>query len=393
MSEINVRVFKKNTVFEEALERVRFLFDEFDDVWVSISGGKDSTTIFELAKIVAREKGRLPLKTVFLDQEAEYQSTIDVVKEIMYDDEVDPYWLQVPIKLFNATSSKTEWLECWNPDEEDIWMRPKDPISYKENVWGTDRFADFLEKFLETENRKQGENVKSCYLTGVRGEESPNRLTALTYAPCYKWVTWGKKHSRNKNVFTFHPIYDWSYTDIWKAIHDNNWTYNKVYDYQYQYGVNMMAMRVSNLHHETSVHSLFMLQEVEPDTYQKLTQRIDGADTAGKLGADDYFIKELPYMFKDWREYRDFLLEKLITKEEYREKFKRMFDAQEKKYGIAVSEKEMFRHHINAMMTNDHHGAKLANAGSNFKKKLKDYKRSIVNEEKARRRNAKKRTQ
>jgi predicted phosphoadenosine phosphosulfate sulfurtransferase len=71
-------------------------------------------------------------------------------------------------------------------------------------------------------------------------------------------------------------------------------------------------MRVSNVHHETSVHSLFYMQEVEPETYARLTQRIGGIDMAGKMGVADYFIHELPFMFKDWAEYRDYLLDKLI---------------------------------------------------------------------------------
>lgn len=50
---------------------------------------------------------------MFLDQEAEYHATFDIEKEIMYDKEIELYWLQVPIKLFNATSTEQEWLMCW----------------------------------------------------------------------------------------------------------------------------------------------------------------------------------------------------------------------------------------------------------------------------------------
>ena len=166
-----MRVYKDKTVFEESLDRIRFLFDEFEDIYISFSGGKDSTVVFELAKIVAREKGRLPLKVVFLDQEAEYQSTIDLVTQVMYDEEVEPYWLQVPIKLFNATSRDSDWLYCWKEGEE--WMREKDPISIKENIWGTDRFAEFFLHFMDKEAKRTGKTA--CYLTGVRAEESPSR--------------------------------------------------------------------------------------------------------------------------------------------------------------------------------------------------------------------------
>jgi len=388
-----MKIYKTTNVFEEALERIRYLFDEFEEVWVSFSGGKDSTVIYNLAKMVAKEKGKLPLKVVFLDQEAEYQATIDLVKEVMYDKDVDPYWIQVPIKLFNATSTEQDWLMCWDENEKEKWMREKDPISYKENIWGTDRFQDFFLRFMATESKNDG-NKKICYLTGVRTEESPSRFIGLTTATTYKWITWGKKNPYNKNTFSFHPIYDWSYTDIWKAIHDNGWSYNKIYDYQYQHGVRTQDMRVSNLHHETAVHHLFFLQEVEPDTYQRLTQRVKGMDTAGKLGREDYFIYELPFMFKDWKEYRDYLLEKLITNEEHREKMRKDFHRTETKYIPAVKAETIYKTHINIILTNDYHGTKLGNAENRWRLNLRDYererKRNAMAKRKARRKQGQK---
>jgi predicted phosphoadenosine phosphosulfate sulfurtransferase len=375
-----MRVYKTTNVWEESLNRIRYLFDEFDEVYVSVSGGKDSTIVYNLAKIVAREKNRLPLKVVFLDQEAEFQATIDYVKSIMYDPEVDPYWLQIPIKLFNATSKNDEWLECWKEGAD--WMREKDPIAYKENIWGTDRFHKFFRHFLDVESKGR----KICDITGVRGEESPGRLLGLTNAVTYKWITWGKRNAKNTDTFTFHPIYDWSYTDVWKAIHDNGWEYNKIYDYQYMYGTPIHHMRISNLHHETSIHHIFMLQEVEPDTYQKLTERVQGVDAAGKLGKEDYYIKSLPYMFSSWKEYRDYLLERLID-EDKQVIFKKQFQ-QSEKFSIVIPPEQMYRKHINCILANDYHGTKLKNAHNDWNLKLKDYTRELKRNEMARRKAA-----
>ena len=35
---------------------------------------------------------------------------------------------------------------------------------------------------------------------------------------------------------------------------------------------------------------------------------------------EDYFVNDLPYMFKDWTEYRDYLLENL-TQDKYKKYF------------------------------------------------------------------------
>ena len=142
-----MKIFLNDNVWDKALERIEYIFDEFDEVIVSFSGGKDSTVIFNLALIVAKKKNRLPLKVLFLDQEAEWQNVVDYVRTVMNMKEVEPYWLQVPIKLFNATSMEKHWLYCWDSEDEENWMRPKEDISIKENVYGTDRFKKLFENF------------------------------------------------------------------------------------------------------------------------------------------------------------------------------------------------------------------------------------------------------
>lgn len=349
-----VRYYLNKTVLEAARERIAFLFDEFENVIVGYSSGKDSTVILELCLEEARKRGRLPLSVMFLDQKAEWQATVDLVREVMDRPEVKPFWLQVPIRLFNATSAAEEWLECWSPEAEDRWMRPQEPDAITENVYGTDRFAEMFTAFI----RHHFPGQKACYISGVRCEESPTRMMGLTHMPTYKWVTWGKGLTPNLH-YTFYPIFDWSWTDVWKAIFHHGWRYNKVYDYQYRYGVRINDMRVSNVHHETAVKALFWIQEIEPATYARLTQRIAGVDTAGKLGAADFFVKKLPYMFRDWRHYRDFLLERLIDAE-HQPKFSQHFERQDAMYDGHHGDK-LFRSQVQAILTNDHHLTKMGN--------------------------------
>lgn len=352
-----MKIYSNQNVHDAALDRIRWLFDEFPNVIVGVSGGKDSTVVFNLALQVAREKDRLPLKVLFIDQEAEWQATIDQITDIMENPDVEPMWFQIPIKLFNATSTRDHWLYCWDPKDEERWMRPKVEYSYKENVYGTDRFSKIFGRIIAKEFKDQ----KTCYIAGVRTEESPARMVALTDQVTYKGRTWGKILDKKQEHYTFYPIYDWSHTDVWKAIHDGGWNYNTIYDAQYSYGMSTRNMRVSNVHHETSVHSLFYMQEVEPETYVKLTQRIEGIDMAGKMGKDDFFIKKLPFMFKDWPEYRDFLLEKLIDNEEWKESWAKQFKRMDEFYGDSDIAESAYKVQINSILTNDWEHIKLQN--------------------------------
>ena len=346
------------TALEAAKERINRIYDEFDNVVVSMSGGKDSTVCFNLTMEVAKERGRLPLKVTWLDQECEFQSTVDYMREVMYRDDVEPHWLQMPFRLLNATSSTETWLHVWGPEDKDRWVREQDPISIKENIYGTDRFVELCDRYIST----TWKDVPTANIIGLRAEESPNRFMGLTGGLTYKDITWGKVIDSKINHYNFAPLYDWNYIDIWKAIYDHGWDYCAHYDHMYRYGVKTQNMRVSNYHHETAVQSLFLLQEIEPEMYNKATQRISGLDTAGKMGDDDYFaVKELPFMFKTWTEYRDYLLENLIVDPEVKASFVKIFKQMDSKNEHEDTERDLCRVQINSILCNDVEHTKLKN--------------------------------
>tara|TARA_Y100000389_G_scaffold147165_1_gene146040 strand:+ start:8835 stop:9974 length:1140 start_codon:yes stop_codon:yes gene_type:complete len=349
-----MRIYKKQNVFNESLDRIRYLFDEFENVVVSFSGGKDSTVTLYLALMVAEEKNRLPLKVMFLDQEAEWQAVIDYMEDVFSDPRIDPMWLQIPFKIFNASSNIKQWITAWEDGVET--MRPRNPMAITENVYGTDRFYDLFSAIPA--HHYKGKRM--CFLGGVRAEESPRRYLAMTEALTYKDITWGKRLSKKEEHYTFYPIYDWSYTDVWKSIHDNDWPYTKVYDYQYMHGVPIRSMRVSNLHHETALQVMEYLQEVEVETWVALTKRMSGINTAGKM-KKDFFVKELPFMFKDWREYRDYLTENLVQNEDHKKKFFNTWNKQDKQYADMNHIKDLHKAQINTVLTNDVDMAKLRN--------------------------------
>lgn len=338
------------TVFDAALNRIRWLFDEFEHVAICSSGGKDSTVITQLALIVARERGRLPLRVLWLDQECEFEATVTYQRQLLQHPDVDARWYQVPFRMFNATSHDQTWLNVWGEGEE--WVRPKEPGSVHVNDFGIDRFVELLIAIGDREA------PGGAILTGVRAEESPARRLGLTSYPTYKWVTWGSKQSTHSKHTLFHPIYDWSYKDVWRAIAEHGWAYNRMYDHMHRYGVPPRKMRVSNYHHETAIHHLFYLQEIEPATWEAATRRLHGINAAGHAGAKDFFVTDLPFMFSSWTEYRDYLLDNLITDDGDREKFRHQFEGLDRRLWY-TPEADRSKAEVQALIANDLYFTKL----------------------------------
>jgi len=350
-----LRIYKKQNVYDAALDRIRYIFDEFPNITIAFSGGKDSTVILNLALKVAEERGRLPLPVFWFDQEAEWQLVVDYARRIKADPRIDFRWFQVEFLIENATSATESHITTWEAGRE--WMRPKEPDAIQENVYGTNEFHALFTAMLAKDYPP-----KTALLAGIRAEESPGRFSGLTAAATYKAVTWGRIQTRSLEQYGFYPLYDWSYTDIWKAIHSNGWDYCKVYDVMYQHGYNINDMRVSSLHHATAVRHTFHAQEIDGATWSKLTERLQGVNSAGQLQAKDWFIpKVLPPMFVSWKEYRDFLTEKLITDPTNRSAIQKKFAAMDEKFENFPDLDKMYRQMISVVLSNDIYFVKLTN--------------------------------
>jgi len=92
-------------VYEASTKRIQYVFDNFNKIYVSFSGGKDSTIMLHMAIKEARKRNK-KIGVLIIDLEAQYSLTMSHIEECIkeYRDIIDPYWICLPLKLRNAVS-------------------------------------------------------------------------------------------------------------------------------------------------------------------------------------------------------------------------------------------------------------------------------------------------
>lgn len=314
---MSIQRYTGDTVLDATRKRMEFIFDSFESIVVSISGGKDSTALAHLALTEAHKRDRR-VGLFLLDEEVLYQSSVEQVAYLMemFPDNTKKMWAQFPFLLTNATSTTEGQLQCWEPGKHKDWMRTKREDAIKAKPWPMENekignrkkgglgFYDALNNFERTFS-------DTAFLVGLRAAgESPNRWRAVVKNPveiCGQDVYWGTRKGANVALY---PLYDWNFHDVWHYIHQEKLKYSKVYDWQFRKGYSINEMRVSSLIHERSFKSICDLPEFEPKTYEKLLKRIKGISLAQEAGRNAKLFKcrKLPKNYKSWIQYRDFLI-------------------------------------------------------------------------------------
>ena len=86
-------------VYELAQERLRIIFNEFDNVYLSFSGGKDSGVLLSLCIDYIRKNNlKIKLGVFHMDYEIQYKMTIDYIARMLEEnkDILEVYRVCVP---------------------------------------------------------------------------------------------------------------------------------------------------------------------------------------------------------------------------------------------------------------------------------------------------------
>lgn len=274
-------------VLTAARQRIAQTLDDFPLVYVSFSGGKDSSVMLHLVMEAAQERKR-KVGVLFVDLEGQYKLTIQHIEEMyrLYADHIDPYWSALPIALRNAVSQfEPKWL-CWDPERRADWVRDPHPMSITDEGWFPwfRRGMEF-EEFVPDFGHWYAQDRLCACLVGIRTDESLNRWRTLARNKSTflgrQWTTW-----MGATLYNVYPIYDWRTEDIWTYVGKHRLPYNRLYDRMHQAGLTPHQMRICQPYGDDQRKGLWLFQVIEPETWGRVVARVSGANQ-GALYAEE----------------------------------------------------------------------------------------------------------
>jgi len=192
-------IYSKTAKFKRLLENARKIIQDAinlnESIYVSLSGGKDSTVVYSLVR------------------------------------EIDP---NPP-----AVWSDDEW---WLPETMEYIRRLQnsglDVRQIRTNAWHTEWFQTHGDFDGIPDYAKQ-QNYDLVFL-GLRQEESNiRRMHLRTMGPLF--------YSKTDQFWHCNPIHNWTWKDVWAFIYSNNLDYNKAYDRLEEIGVVPEYQRIGPL--------------------------------------------------------------------------------------------------------------------------------------------------
>ncbi len=263
---MNNKRTKGENVYQLVQKRLKFLFNEFDNIYVSFSGGKDSGVLLNLCIQYIREHNLdRKIGVYHMDYEAQYQMTTEYVEQTFRENQdiLEIYHVCVPFKVVTCASMFQTYWRPWDESMHAHWVRPM---------------------------------PKNCY---------------------------------KKEDFPFYNEEMWDYTfqkDIWTAYARFKWPFNQMYELYYKAGVPLDRQRVASPFLSTAQETLKLYKAIDPNTWGRMLGRVNGVNFTGIYGgtrAMGWQNIKLPEGYT-WKEYMYFLLDTLPeeTKQSYLEKLR-----------------------------------------------------------------------
>lgn len=325
------KIYKDINVYDAAINRYDIVLNEFDNYYVSVSGGKDSSIMLQLMAQEARKYGK-KFSVLYIDLEAQYQATIGHINALIdaTKDVVENwYWCALPLSLRNAVSAiQPKWI-CWDKKDKEKWVREY-PTKRKDIVLVTEdslpdgwdwffrgmEFEEFILWFAKWFNETHG--GKTAAGIGIRSDESLNRFRTIVSDKKeryknYPWTT--RVHCKSKvlNCWNFFPLYDWRTEDDWTAVAKLNLLFNPIYELMYKNGLSIYEQRLCQPYGDDQRKGLDQYRTLEPETWEKVLNRVEGVNF-GNIYCRTSLLGNIKSEKPDsltWEQYAVFLLESI----------------------------------------------------------------------------------
>ncbi len=279
------------SVLEAAQQRIAWVFDTFPRVYVSFSGGKDSSVMLHLVMDEAVKRNR-KVGVLFVDLEGQYKLTIDHIQHCynMYAEHIEPFWVALPIALRNAVSVYEPKWTCWEPGREADWIRQPPPIAITDHQhfpffrYYPERAMEFEEFVPEFGDWYSQGKLTACFV-GIRTAESLNRWRTIAgHGTKFE----GRNYCQHvmKTIWNVYPVYDWTTEDIWTYFGKSNKPYNRLYDRMHQAGLSIHQARICQPYGDDQRKGLWLFHIIEPETWARIVARVNGANQ-GALYAEE----------------------------------------------------------------------------------------------------------
>ena len=283
------RKYLDKNVFESSQERISYVFDNFKKIYVSFSGGKDSTVLLHLVMSEA-QKRNTKVGVLFIDWECQFDTTINHIRELFnkYQDNIIPYWVQIEILTNNATSMYEPTWKSWDENKKKLWTREKE----KTNTITDPKYFPFyfnnitFEEFVPLFGQWYSNGEPTACFVGLRAQESLNRFRTIARSDVNRFNN--KKYSVgiSNTLYNFYPLYDWKAKDIWTYFAKTKKEYNTIYDRMYQAGLTIHQMRIDEPFGDEARKNLWIYHILEPHTWSKLVARMEGVNS-GSLYSEE----------------------------------------------------------------------------------------------------------
>lgn len=320
-----IKYYTDINVYDNLQRRLEFIFEEFENIYVSFSGGKDSGLLLNL--VLDFQKKYYPNKRIGVfhqDFEAQYSVTTQYIERTFerIKNDADLYWVCLPMATRTALSSYQMFWYPWDDKKEELWVREMPQYEYvinlEKNPITTYKYKmpqeQLAKQFGRWYRQSKGFGSTICLL-GIRADESLQRYSGfLNKKYGYKNQCWISKQF--KNVWCASPLYDWTVQDVWHANFKFNYDYNHLYDMFYMAGCKVSQMRVASPFNDCAKESLNLYRVIDPQTWTKLVGRVSGVNFASiysKTKAMGYRNVTLPEGHT-WKSYTVFLLSTLPTR-------------------------------------------------------------------------------